>query len=210
MSKGKMLISIISVLLLLGLSGFIGYNLGQKQATIVLNDKKAHIDELTEHEKMLNEKIDTATSAHNELVDEVNAAYDEMSEYEEATGDLDEVVAKKTKQENKITKLKDRNDELQTEIDSKKKELASLTGTIKQVQAKPITLPGGNFTVGEDLPEGRYKISTTASSMNYFVNDGEVNIILGTESGFAEPTYTLDLYKGDKIEQGSSVTYTKN
>ena len=209
MSKGKMLISIISVLLLLGLSGFIGYSLGQKQATIVLNDKKAHIDELTEHEKMLNEKIDTATSAHNELVDEVNAAYDEMSEYEEATGDLDEVVAKKTKQENKITKLKDRNDELQTEIDSKKKELASLTGTIKQVQAKPITLPGGNFTVGKDLPEGRYKISTTASSMNYFVNDGEVNIILGTESGFAEPTYTLDLYKGDKIEQGSSVTYTK-
>lgn len=210
MSKGKMLISIISVLLLLGLSGFIGYSLGQKQATIVLNDKKAHIDDLTEHEKMLNEKIDTATSAHNELVDEVNAAYDEMSEYEEATGNLDEVVAKKTKQENKITKLKDRNDELQTEIDSKKKELASLTGTIKQVQAKPITLPGGNFTVGEDLPEGRYKISTTASSMNYFVNDGEVNIILGTESGFAEPTYTLDLYKGDKIEQGSSVTYTKN
>lgn len=209
MSKGKMLISIISVLLLLGLSGFIGYSLGQKQATIVLNDKKAHIDELTEHEKMLNEKIDSATSAHNELVDEVNAAYDEMSEYEEATGDLDEVVAKKTKQENKITKLKDRNDELQAEIDSKKKELASLTGTIKQVQAKPITLPGGNFTVGKDLPEGRYKISTTASSMNYFVNDGEVNIILGTESGFAEPTYTLDLYKGDKIEQGSSVTYTK-
>lgn len=87
--------------------------------------------------------------------------------------------------------------------------MAALTGTIKQEQAKPITLPGGNFIVGKDLPEGRYKITTTTSSMNYFVNDGEVNIILGTESGFAEPTYTLDLYEGDKIEQGSSVTYTK-
>ncbi|WP_161630160.1 hypothetical protein [Kurthia huakuii] len=45
--------------------------------------------------------------------------------------------------------------------------------------------------------------------MNYFVNDGEVNIILGTDSGFAEPTYTLELVDGDEIEQHSSVTYTR-
>lgn len=209
MSKGKLLISVISILLLLVLSVWIGYSIGQKQATVILNDKKSHINDLTAHEKMLNDKIDSINRTHDELVDEVNAAYDEMNEYEEATGDLDEVIAKKKKHENKITKLKDKNDELQTEVDGKKKELAALTGTIKQEQAKPITLPGGNFIVGKDLPEGRYKITTTTSSMNYFVNDGEVNIILGTESGFAEPTYTLDLYEGDKIEQGSSVTYTK-
>ena len=53
------------------------------------------------------------------------------------------------------------------------------------------------------------KISTTTNSMNYFVNDGEVNIILGTDSGFAEPTYTLELVDGDEIEQHSSVTYTR-
>lgn len=104
MSKGKLLISVISILLLLVLSVWIGYSIGQKQATVILNDKKSHINDLTAHEKMLNDKIDSINRTHDELVDEVNAAYDEMNEYEEATGDLDEVIAKK-----RNTRTKSRN-----------------------------------------------------------------------------------------------------
>lgn len=61
----------------------------------------------------------------------------------------------------------------------------------------------------EQIAKLTREIETDTAAMNYFVNDGEVNIILGTDSGFAEPTYTLELVDGDEIEQHSSVTYTR-
>lgn len=216
MKKRSSWLYVLGLLIVLGLVAWISYVIGQQQANTVLDGKKVKIEQLQAEEQSLEDKVDTINTTYNDLEAEVDNAREQLQEYEEATGELSAAKEKTADQKTKTTALKEKNKVLQQQIDDKKKEidqkkneLATLSGNIKQQKAKPITLPGGHFTVGEDLPAGRYKISTTTNSMNYFVNDGEVNIILGTDSGFAEPTYTLELVDGDEIEQHSSVTYTR-
>jgi hypothetical protein len=67
------------------------------------------------------------------------------------------------------------------------------------------TLYAGTFTVGEDIGEGRYVITTTAGkSGNLYVSGkNSVNEILGTNSMGGVPSVTTNLSKGDIIEISS-------
>ncbi|MDM5340563.1 hypothetical protein QUF84_25560 [Fictibacillus enclensis] len=86
-------------------------------------------------------------------------------------------------------KLKD----LQSNVKSKKEELASLTGQIQKAKGAPKILQAGKYTVGKDLPAGRYLATPVGSGSNFVVwDDGgglEVNTILGSNGN---PSYTFE------------------
>jgi len=68
----------------------------------------------------------------------------------------------------------------------------------------PVDLGPGKFTVGEDIKEGRYVVSTQDNSGNFVVNGEfgfpEVNEILGTDQSFAVNNVTVKLEEGQEID----------
>lgn len=73
-------------------------------------------------------------------------------------------------------------------------------------KAKECTLIPGTYTVGKDLKKGRYVVSATSGSGNFFnhpkKSSGEdVNEILGSDTSAGEiPNVTADFKKGDQVE----------
>lgn len=79
-------------------------------------------------------------------------------------------------------------------------------------QQKAVDLYAGTFVVGEDVGEGRYKVTPgSGQSGNFIVNDGaSYNEVLGSD--FGVPEVTANLSNGDKITISglSKVTFTPN
>ncbi|MCB5367022.1 hypothetical protein [Collinsella aerofaciens] len=107
----------------------------------------------------------------------------------------EEQVTKQDKQEKATSQGKN------TSTDSKE---TAKPATKPKENLKPVTLGAGKFKVGEDIPAGKYVVSTQAQSGNFVVYDNlglaEVNEILGTDTGFAVNNVTVDLKKGQTIE----------
>lgn len=163
--------------------------------------------ELAELENEIKENQESYDEAMKIVKDKKSAekSLDEIkSKIEEANSQVKDAEAKvKTKKEGLNKEIKD----LENDIKSKEKELASLTGQVKEKKSAPITLSAGQFTVGKDIPEGRYKAVTTGGKGNFFVNGGaDVNVILGN-GGFGESEYTFYANDGDEIEITTSVKF---
>ena len=91
---------------------------------------------------------------------------------------------------------------LNTRVIGKQTELASLTGKVEKIRSKPIDLPAGHFTVGQDIRAGRYVV---VGDSNFIVNGGaKVNTILG-EGGVERFVCRLD--DGDEIEAAGENRY---
>lgn len=164
-------------------------------------------NELAELESKIKDNQESYDEAMKIVKDKESAekSLDEIeSKIEEANSQVKDAEAKvKTKKENLNGKIKD----LENDIKSKEKKLASLTGQIKEKKSAPITLSAGQFTVGKDIPEGRYKAVTTGGQGNFFVNGGaDVNAILGN-GGFGEKEYIFNANDGDEIEITTSVKF---
>jgi hypothetical protein len=75
---------------------------------------------------------------------------------------------------------------------------------VKAEPLAPVDLGPGKFTVGEDIKEGKYVVSTQAESGNFMVYGAmglaEVNEILGTDQSFAVNNVTVNLEEGNEIE----------
>src|SRR5699024_8376576 len=81
--------------------------------------------------------------------------------------------------------------------------------------AEQTTLGAGTFTVGEDVPPGRYVIEPGAGQSGNLSASSEedplaINEILGGESGFGVPSVTSTLIEGEQLEISglSEVTFT--
>jgi transcription antitermination factor NusG len=74
-----------------------------------------------------------------------------------------------------------------------------------QAKAQEATLIPGTYTVGEDVKAGRYTVSATSGSGNFFnhpkkSSGQDVNEILGTDDVSETPSVTATFKKGDQVE----------
>ena len=99
-------------------------------------------------------------------------------------------------------------EQLKNEVAAKSTELEQLKTGIVQAQEAPKHLPAGYFTVGTDIPAGRYSVSGKSNFFLYSAGgDLKVNTILGG-GRWGEESYVCYLNDGDIIKANSACTYT--
>lgn len=159
-----------------------------------INDKKEQISGL---ENQISELENTLTEKQ-EIVNAVN-------EYQETK---DAKAAEISDLDNQINDKSNTVVHLDSEISSKNAELDQLKNLIQRTGEEPKKLPAGQFTVGTDLPEGRYLVS---GSSNFVVHSAggklKVNTILGNSS-VGDGDYVCTLSLGDEMELHARTTFT--
>jgi hypothetical protein len=97
----------------------------------------------------------------------------------------------------------------QAELDAVNEKLASATGQLQKAESQPITLNAGTYTVGQDVPAGRYTVTPVDEGSNFFVYGSsgyaDVNTILGS---WGEESYTFYTSAGDSIQTEAKVKLT--
>ena len=115
------------------------------------------------------------------------------------------------KEQEKLKKLMEKQEEINTEIKKLEDNKTSLNNEIEKlseevitIKGEPRTYPAGHLIAGEDIPVGKYKIYDGNSNFVVHSSSGslQVNIILGGRYGVDEYIYTFK--KGDKIQASSS------
>ena len=197
------------------------YTIGSSTAKGKIDDQSVNYNEIveliSEKESELEEKetdieeLETEIEAKKAEFKEVEANLsDKNKEYEAALTIIKEKESNQDKieeLENEIGSKQDEIKDLNGQIDDKESELASITGEVKKAEGEPKTLSAGFFTVGVDLPEGRYLV-TPNDNGNFFVNEGmSVNIMIGN-GDFYESEYVFTANEGDSIELTTSATFT--
>jgi peptidoglycan hydrolase CwlO-like protein len=175
--------------------------------TVSIDGKKVDYEKLTTEikskEKELASKKDDISNTQKKL-DDLNKQYsDKENEIKVAM----EIVDNKKKAEDELKSIqsdveskKEEEKSVESKIKSKQKELASVQGQIQEKKKAPKILPAGKFTVGKDIPEGRYKVVPNSGNGNFFVNGGaDVNIMLGHGELF-QSEYVFYANDGDEIE----------
>lgn len=192
---------------------FIGMEIGTSRAVVTLNSKKVDALALEKEVEKSKEKIDeleadilalenekeTAETEAAEMKDEADVVYALIESKDEMEAQLSEVTGQLKKENQKLKDMKSQIKETEGELDS-------LSGAVKRAKGKPKTLQAGYYTVGQDLPEGRYKATPIGEGSNFFVNEGmTVNTILGRHG---EASYTFSVSEGDVIRTEAAVKLT--
>ncbi|MBA2175421.1 hypothetical protein H0266_10995 [Halobacillus locisalis] len=154
---------------------------------------QGEIDGMNEEKGQLNEQI----QSKQKDLEEVMALIDSKDQLSEEIAGLEE---QRNTNQGELTKLTE-------QLTVKEKELASVTGKIIELKDKPKVLPAGFFTVGQDIPASRYKVTPNGSG-NFFVNDGmKVNVIIGQDDSFYLSEYVFYAEEGDLIELTTPATF---
>ncbi len=104
-------------------------------------------------------------------------------------------------------------DKIQEEVDDLKKEKEELENNIKILKTDLKTLegetkeyPAGEFYVGIDIPEGRYRIHSGSSNFKVYDLDGyaDVNIILGDKKEYGHVEEYIYYFKKDYVVKAYS------
>lgn len=190
------------------------YLIGSYTAKTELNGKKVGLEELVkkieEREVLLGELKNKTESQTKEVAD----IQKEIQEMEKEKNEALRIIENKSRAEEEMKELHKQVEKshkelsnLTEEIKAKKAELAAVEGEIIEKKQEPKVLPAGFFTVGKDLPAGRYKVVAQSGFGNFFVNSGsKVNIILGdAEIGVIEYVFYAD--EGDEIESALSAKF---
>ena len=120
------------------------------------------------------------------------------------------------KEQDKLKKIMEKQEEINTEIkklEDKKaslnNEITNLSEEVIKLKGEPRTYPAGHLVAGEDIPLGKYKIYDGNSNFVVYSSSGnlQVNIILDSRYGVDEYIYTFK--KGDKIQASSSFKLVK-
>lgn len=165
--------------------------------------------------KNISTRIYSLSEQYREIADKLEETKTELKENENLLNDLKDYEKNrkelnenlKTKTAELETKSKDL-EGINTQISQKQAVLDKLNGDIIQAKGQPITLPAGQFVVGNDIPAGRYNVS---GSSNFFVYSSsgrlKVNTILG--NGYVgRGDYVCTLDTGDNIENHARTTFT--
>jgi predicted nuclease with TOPRIM domain len=182
---------------------FIGVGMGTSGGSVNLDGKKMDAVQLQkEIDKLKGQKKDAQKDldAQKEKNKEVFALIDQK----------DEIKSDVEKEQSKLDDLKSNLNDTNSQLKSAENKLASVTGQVAKAKGAPKYLDAGKYTVGKDIPAGRYKVVATGSGSNFFVYDGEmpvVNTILGTDMG-GQPSYTFECEDGNVIQTETSVKLT--
>ena len=197
---------ILVSIMLAFVAGF-SINLDKTATEDLLIEKKANDTEYQE----LRAKIDESeeTIAKKDDYNKNKDKYDEELKRLEDQIFENEFVVDEQEEERKETlnELDSQIKDKKAEIKDKQSELDALTQKIKETSEKPITLPSGDYTVGTDIPAGRYRVS---GSSNFVVRDSYgdlcINTILDTQYGDGD--YVATLESGMKAHCASKTTFT--
>ena len=197
-------IGIAGVIVLMALSFFIGTQTQKGKVDGAMKSYNEIVMEIEEKE----EKVKELKEKSVEKTEEVASLQSELTEAED-------IIDEKNKAVNKIAglndELKSKQDEvnaLDAQIKEKNDKLSKLTGQVEESGSQPIHLNAGEFYVGSDLPEGRYKATATGRGSNFVVYDEtgypEVNTILG-DSVVGTGDYTFTAQDGWMIKTQEAV-----
>lgn len=208
-SKKTLIISAVVVFVAVCIIGIvsnrIGYNenIDDRVTSDIVNSKIQMDNEYHEKETKLSE-ISAELDKQQELVNEFNNYKENKSNLEQS---YQELSAKVTELETTVSSKQYKISELDNTISEKNTEIEKLKNVIVKTGEAPITIPAGDFTVGTDIPAGRY--SATGSS-NLFVYSAsgrnKVNTILG--KSFGVESYVCNLDNGDTVSARAKTTFT--
>lgn len=154
---------------------------------VVLDEDKITYDELQD-------LIADKEKELKEITNELESNKDYYNEVQETAAEHEELLEAVVDYKVEITSL-------ETEMEEKQSELDKLTGEIAKVIDEPIKVNSGTFYFGDDIEEGRYKVTN---------QDGQRgNIYFRGDEGFAETfgkgdysveEYTFNAYEGEEIQ----------
>lgn len=201
-SKKAWIIAIVGVSVPLTIS----YSLGYASASVDINGKAANYKQLVKEIEKVNEQLkekQDALAAQDRRLNDRKAEVDKVLALVDKQKDITADIDAKTKE---LDSMKNQISTLDSEIKAKQAELDKLTSVVIAKQEEPKQLSAGRYTVGIDVPAGRYKAVPVGRGSNFVVyssmGDLKVNTILG--DGW-EKEYVFDAEEGDKIETESSV-----
>ena len=148
------------------------------------------------------------STQYQETFNKLQNAKNELDKNESLLKDLENYKKNKTELDKNLNIKNEELKNLSSQVEQKQTELDKLNGDIIQAKGQPITLPAGQFVVGNDVPAGRYNVS---GSSNFFVYSSsgrlKVNTILG--NGYVgRGDYVCTLDTGDNIENHARTTFT--
>lgn len=148
------------------------------------------------------------STQYQETFNKLQNAKNELDKNESLLKDLENYKKNKTELDKNLNIKNEELKNLSSQVEQKQAELDKLNGDILQAKGQPITLPAGQFVVGNDVPAGRYNVS---GSSNFFVYSSsgrlKVNTILGN-SYVGRGDYVCTLDTGDNIENHARTTFT--
>lgn len=183
-------------LLVVVLVGIISYSVGNsaKVSEMAISNTMNQIEEKSGELKTLDEKINSQKGIVSEIEEYKSTKEAKTSEI----ANLDNEIQDKN---NTIASL-------DASISAKSSELDSLKNAIQRTGEEPKTLPAGEFTVGADLPEGRYQVSGSSNFVVYSSSGGlKVNTILGN-SRVGSGDYVCTLSSGNTMRLSARTTFT--
>ncbi|KAA6473761.1 hypothetical protein [Bacillus swezeyi] len=204
-SKKKLVIGIVAALVVISVS----YSAGSSSASTELGTEKVKYDDMVEKISKKKKELDQLDKKVSELTNKLDENSKKYEEAKEVIANRDEAQNEQEKIKNDIDKKKDELKKIKNDIEDKNDELLSVQGKVKEAKSAPKVLSAGKYTVGEDLPAGRYKAESTGGFGNFIVYNSygelDVNTILG-DGG--ESQYIFNCEDGAKIELSTSVKFT--
>jgi cell division protein FtsL len=193
----KIAIYVVSAIVLL----FIGSGIGSSGAKTTLDGEKVTASQLEK-------KISDDKSKLSGLNDQLAESQTTLVKAGDAKKELSDIQPKIDDAKKQLSDTQSKVGDLQSQLDAKQKQLDSLKGQIAQAADAPKTLPAGNWSVGKDIPAGRYTATPIGEGSNFAVEDNgsyPVNTILGSNG---VPSYTFDCSEGQTIQTEAPVKLT--
>jgi len=159
--------------------------------------------------------VDGEKVTYNELISIIGDKETELetteSELESANSDLADIkseyedaqksISEKLQIESEIQDLLKQRDDMNKLIGERESELIQLEASIKKKEGDPIELNAGYYTVGKDIPSGRYEAFPNGRAGHLFVTskegDRKVSDILGEEY---LKSFIFNAAEGDELE----------
>lgn len=162
-----------------------------------------------------NEKYEKLTLDIEKLEKELNQNKVTLSEQATLISEFEEYKKNKALKideikelDNQITEKQNTVSSLDTDINAKQTELNFLKAEIQTAGEAPKVLGAGEYTVGLDIPPGRYVVT---GKSNFVVHSStgslKVNTILGGGK-WGQESYTCQLNDGDILKLSSKDTFT--
>lgn len=152
---------------------------------VALAEDKVTYDELQELIADKEEELE-------DITDDLESNKDYYDELQETADDHEELLESVVNYKVEITSL-------ETEIEEKKDELNKISGEIAKVIDEPINVNPGTFYFGDDIDEGRYKVTYQEGERgNIYFRGGER--FAETFGNGATDEYTFNAYDGEEIQ----------
>ena len=128
-----------------------------------------------------------AFAENRRLSEDLNAKNKELEEFRSVSGGLDKIGESNAE-------LEKTRDELTKEAESKQKEYDALVRVSEGESGKMVTLSSGYYTVGKDIPAGKYTVTGSGSVAVARGGKSTVNKLLNSEGG------EIELRDDDRIQ----------